>query len=325
MATRSEFVAMRRRLLAIISDDDGKRDERLRRLVDTSKEHHAAEHHLSGIEGASKSSLGSGTRRSKATGSVKLDANKASSSYFIDDDHAMDAIFDMIQTGMRPNGKRNVDVLAGFLLNAEVGARLGFDTTDPDDNDPYLYGYSLCRDTSPRTPHGAAGAIREVEAHAARVVVQKTSEDGDFEIYNIYPVTHPNARNARATRPSELQKKLEATTAYQIMPPVRQMETSLRVYQRDDTPSVSVRDGMLQIDFTEVEGPVVRISEDHIESDGCATQAEVLKVMRESGLGRQASAVLQLSKSCHAVRERSPIMQTIMEPGAQVAKQRQLV
>lgn len=311
MASPSEFRRIRQRIVHVMEHD-----EELKRLVNTALQHHARDHHLDGMEGAARCLLGSGTRRSRTSGAQRAIPKKERSSYFHGFEDAMDAVYDCVLHGRKPDGRSNLNMLAGFLANAPVGERYVM-TLDPDlMPEPCAYGRTLLQDVRQTTQKGAKGAIREVDATGATVIVEKTSEEGDFALRNLYPEPPDDSRQGQLTPPKELQARLEATQAYAMQVPIRQMEASLRIYQRDDTPSVYVRDAKLWIDFAEVGGPLVGVSDNHIESPGSKTQDQLIRTMRTTGLARQASAVLQLSQSCRAPRERSAIIATIMEPKA---------
>lgn len=312
MIPKMTFRSMRDKIRHTVSSDTG-----MQALLEGAKQHHALAHHMSQIEGAATCLLGSGTRRLKNSTGTRAIGKKPLSSYFMDDDTAMDAIYDAIINGTTASGKQNINMLTGFLLNAPVdhSRRNQFTLHLRTNNNPedYVYGYRLSQDTSARTPEGEPGAIKEHRATSVTIVIRKTSQQGDFEITNMYPICTEDDMQ-HETDPRELQRKIEATDAYKRQIPVRQAETSLRIFQRDDTPSVYVANGKLCIDFDKLGGPLVCVSKEKVESPDLDTQSATLRAMRISGLSEQASAILELAKSLDDPTRHPDAIRTIMQP-----------
>lgn len=304
-----------RQILSML-DDLLEDDDALQQLVDGARRHHAKTHHLSGIEGAAGCALGIGSRALRTSHGRRAIKQKPASSYFIDDEHAKDAIFDVIASGRTSAGKPNLYSLAGFLAREDIPAgetmKLNF-YTSAYEQDPYVYGYTILKDPSPKTPQGRNGSIQEVAATNVTIVIEKGSGFGEFSIYNMYP-TIAHTRENDVTPPKKFQQKLEKTNAYKIQPQVRQIETSLRIWQDEDTPSVYVQDAKLWIDFEKVGGPLVGVSKDGIESPSINTEEGILSSMRQNKLDKQADALKKLKEAWLTPEERMPLPEIIMQP-----------
>lgn len=296
----TEFERMRQDVLSRLETD-----EFIEALYDSVTRHHAMRHHLSGFDGAFAGSMDGGVRRSKVDGHrVSRDA-KTESSYFLDKDAALDAIYMTLRWGRTSKGKRNIDALTGFLLRDDLGEgerlhlRLRPDPMKSDE----AFGKTILRE--PGTPTGAQGRITEVEATDVKIIIEKGAGRGDFTVYNIYPVCSDEDLRGRGhqTRPDVLREKMIATDTFGLLPPVRKLETLMRTMQDDTTPSVTVRDAKTEIDLAVFGGPVVRLAPDEMTTDESETSDDTIRELSHLGFEEHAHVLARMS---HEMAEDSP-------------------
>lgn len=219
-------------------------DKKINNMIENMKKNlHGGNHHMSDFDGALRCTVGQGTN--KEENPYEHTRKKSESSYFLNNDDLKTALKTMLNPKERNNqNTRYIDILAGKLANLDIGEKT-FLTIECPEYDDTPFGKTIVHDPHARRLEDQA--LFEMDAHNLMLVIKKTDNKGNFELYNAYPTVDINKEYndpnyTPYTSDNDFRKKLlESQVFTEELNPLEQTYWMAQTYLDETSPKLTLK------------------------------------------------------------------------------------